>query len=235
MKLAVTFAVTTGNDIMFAYASLRPRPGLGKRLRTKTSPDAPVVAVAPHIKPYLDKLYEQIAENPSITVQGLSDLFVSKYGNLFDVVQLRAATARLKRRHAIFKAWQSELDVDCGVRREEGLIDPPSNIGSMSEHDFFLFLIVVSRAIVADCGHSRLLVVRLYLVTPIHLIRIRRQIHFRMFVGPVVALLLMFCNRRDRNWTPTNFTIRRSFPIGLFMIQSIVFLRCSVMLLWSPC
>jgi hypothetical protein len=139
MKLAKTFAVTASNDIMFAYASLRPRPGLGKRLRTKTSPDAPVVAVAPHIKPYLDKLYEQIAENPSITVQGLSDLFVSKYGKFFDVVQLRAATARLKRRHAIFKAWQSELDVDFGVRREEGLIDPPSNLGSMSEHAFFIF------------------------------------------------------------------------------------------------
>jgi len=82
----------------------------------------------------LDNIYERIAENPNITVQGLSDPFVADYGQFFDVEQLRAATARLKKRHAIFKAWQQELDRDFGVPREEGLIDPPDDIGSMSEH-----------------------------------------------------------------------------------------------------
>ena len=72
-------------------------------------------------------------------MQGLSDFFVADYGKFFDAEQLRAATARLKRRHAIFKAWQSELDQDFGHRRKEGSIDPPSNIGSMSEHDFPIF------------------------------------------------------------------------------------------------
>ena len=83
---------------------LRPRPGLGRRLRAKTSPDAPVVVAVLHISPYLDKIYEHISENPNITVQGLSDYFVAGYGKFFDAEQLRAATARLKRRYAIFKA-----------------------------------------------------------------------------------------------------------------------------------
>ncbi len=52
MKLAVTFSVTASNDTMFAVASLRPRPGLGRRLRTKTSPGAPVVVHVLHISPY---------------------------------------------------------------------------------------------------------------------------------------------------------------------------------------
>ncbi len=72
-------------------------------------------------------------------MQGLSDLFVADYGKFFDVEQLRAATARLKRRHAIFKSWQSEIDKDFGLRRKGSSIDTPRNIGSMSEHDFFLF------------------------------------------------------------------------------------------------
>ena len=168
-------------------------------------------------------------------MQGLSKLFLSEYGEFFDVEQLRAATSRLKRRHAIFKAWQSELDLDFGVRREEGLVKPPSNIGSMSEHDFSYCLMHASFAIVADCGHSLRLGVRLYLVTTMHQIRTRRPIRYRMFVGRLVVLLLMFCIRRDPSWTPTNFIIRHSFPIGLFMIQSIVCLRCSAMRLWSPC
>ena len=138
MKLAVTFDVTASNETMFLFSSLWPRPGLGRRLRSKTSPGAAAVVAVLHISPYLDKLYEAISENPSITVQGLSDVFVAEYGQFFDVEQLRAATSRLKRRHAIFKAWQSELDLDFGIRREEGLIDPPSNLGSMSEYDLFL-------------------------------------------------------------------------------------------------
>ena len=35
MKLAVTFGVTASNDAMSSFASLRPRPGLGRRLRTR--------------------------------------------------------------------------------------------------------------------------------------------------------------------------------------------------------
>ena len=69
-------------------------------------------------------------------MQGLSDVFVADYGSFFDVEQLRAVDSRLKRRHAI--AWQSELDFDFGIRREEGLTKPPSNLGSMSEYDCFL-------------------------------------------------------------------------------------------------
>ena len=123
---------------MLLFSLLWPRPGLGRRLRSKTSPGAAAVVAVLHISPCLDKLYEAISENPSITMQGLSDLFVADYGKFFDVEQLRAATSRLKRRHAIFKAWQSELDLEFGIRREEGLIDPPSNFDSMSEYDFFL-------------------------------------------------------------------------------------------------
>ena len=160
MKLAVTFGVTASNDTMCSFALLRPRPGLGRRLRAKTSPDAPVVVAVLHISPYLDKIYEHISENPSITVQGLSDYFVADYGKFFDVEQLRAATARLKRRHAIFKAWKSELDQDFGLRRKEGSIDPPSNIGSMSECDFSYLLIAANFATVAACGHSLLSDVR---------------------------------------------------------------------------
>ena len=66
-------------------------------------PSAAALVATLHISPYLDKLYETISENPSITVQGLSDLFVADYGKFFDVEQLRVATSRLKRRHAIFK------------------------------------------------------------------------------------------------------------------------------------
>ena len=153
MKLAVTFCVTVSNDTMFSFTSLRPRPGLGRRLRIETSPGAPAVVAVLHVKPYLDQIYEHISENPSIIVQGLSDYFVAQYGKFFDVEQLRAATSRLRRRQAISKAWQDELDLDFGIRREEGLIDPPRNLSSMSEYDFSYLLIVASRAIVAACRH----------------------------------------------------------------------------------
>ena len=224
VKLGWTFKCTASNDTMRSFSLLRhiKRQGLGRRLHKKTSP--PVAAV-PHITPYLDKLYEEIANNPSITVQGLSELFLSEYGKFFDVEQLRAATSRLKRRHAIFKAWQSELDLDFGVRREEGLVKPPSNIGSMSEHDFSYCLMHASFAIVADCGHSLRLGVRLYLVTTMHLIRRRKPIRYRIFVGRLLVLLLLCCIRREPSWTPTNYTIRRSFPIGLSLMQPIVSLR----------
>ena len=49
------------------------------------------------ILPYLDELYKRIGENLSITVQGLSDLFVANYGKVFDVEQLRVATTRLRK------------------------------------------------------------------------------------------------------------------------------------------
>ena len=88
---------------MSIFAHFRPRPGLGRRLRFKTSPSAPVVVAVLHIRPYLDNIYERIAENPDITVQGLSDLFVADSGQFFDREQLRATTARLKKRHAISK------------------------------------------------------------------------------------------------------------------------------------
>ena len=163
IKLAVKFSVTASNDTMYSHELLRPRPGLGRRLRAKTSPDAPVVVAVLHISPYyLDKIYEHISENPSITVQGLSEYFLAGHGKFFDVEQFRAATTRLKRRHAIFKAWQSELDQDFGLRHNEGSIDPPTNIGSMSEYDFFYRLIVARPATVAACGHSRLSGVRLF-------------------------------------------------------------------------
>ena len=83
MKLAVTFCVTANDNAMFAFATLRPRPGLGRRLRTKTSPGAPVVVVVLHIRPYLDKIYEHISGNPNIAMQGLSDYFVAQYGTFF--------------------------------------------------------------------------------------------------------------------------------------------------------
>ena len=102
-------------------------------------PGAAALVAVLHISPYLDKLYEAISANPSITVRGLSDLFVADYGQFFDVEQLRVATSRLKRRHAIFKAWREELDQDFGLVREDGLpsLKLPNNLGSMSEYDFY--------------------------------------------------------------------------------------------------
>ena len=64
-------------------------------------PGAAAVVAVLHISTYLDRLYEAISENPSITVQGLSDPFVADYGQFFDVEQLRVATSRLKRRHSM--------------------------------------------------------------------------------------------------------------------------------------
>ena len=71
-------------------------------------------------------------------------------------MQLRVATSRLKRRHAIFKAWREELDKDFGLVRKDGLpsLQLPKNLGSMSEYDVYLSLIVGKRATVAACGHS---------------------------------------------------------------------------------
>ena len=139
MNLAVKFSQTTDNESMLLFATFAKRPGLGKRLRSKTVPGAAGLAAVFHISPYLDKLYEAISENPSITVQGLSDLFVADYGKFFDVEQLRVATSRLKRRHAIFKAWREELDHDFGLVRKDGLpsLQLPNNLGSMSEYDFY--------------------------------------------------------------------------------------------------
>ena len=102
MNLAVKFSQTTDNESMLLFATFAKRPGLGKRLRSKTVPGAAGLAAVLHISPYLDILFKAISENPSITAQGLSDLFVADYGKFFDVEQLRVATSRLKRRHAIF-------------------------------------------------------------------------------------------------------------------------------------
>ena len=71
-------------------------------------------------------------------MQGLSDFFVGQHGKCFDAEQLKSATTRFKKRHAIFKAWQAELEHDFGIRREDGLVDPPRNLGSMGEYVFFL-------------------------------------------------------------------------------------------------
>ena len=47
---------------------------------------------------------------------------------------MTAATARLKRRHAIFLMWQEELARDCGLVTPGKLasVEPPLNMGSMN-------------------------------------------------------------------------------------------------------
>jgi hypothetical protein len=192
-KLAVKFNRTASNDTMYSYELLQRRPGLGRRLRAKTYPYAPVVVAEVHISPYyLDKIYEHISENPSITVQGLSEYFLADHGKFFDVEQFRAATTRLKRRHAIFKAWQSELDQDFGLRHNEGSIDPPTNIGSMSEYDFFYRLIAANFAIVAACGHSLLSDVRRIQIVAMWLTSTSMRIRCHMCVGRAVGPLSTF-------------------------------------------
>ena len=74
MRLAYVFNKTASADTMLAFSMLRQRQR--RRLRKKTPPAAAAVT---HIPPHLDTLYKEIAENPSITVQGLSKLFVSNY------------------------------------------------------------------------------------------------------------------------------------------------------------
>ena len=92
------------------------------------------------LSPYLDQLYVRIAEEPSITSQKLSAYFVADHCKFFDPIALKEAITRLKRRHAIFKAWREELDKDFGLVRKDGLpsLELPNNIGSMSEYDFYL-------------------------------------------------------------------------------------------------
>ena len=60
MNLAVKFSQTTDNDTMFRFACSAKRPGLGKRLRSKTESGAAGLAAVLHISRYLDKLYEAI-------------------------------------------------------------------------------------------------------------------------------------------------------------------------------
>ena len=139
MMLAVAFGVTATGTTMLLFMWLLPRQGLGRRLRTKTSPDAPIVVSVGNLTPYLDQLYSRIADGPSSTVQRLSAYFVFEHSKFFDPIALKATIARLKRRHAIFEAWRVELAKDFGLFREGGLseVKAPSNLGSMTEQAFF--------------------------------------------------------------------------------------------------
>ena len=124
---------------MMEFMFLVPRQGLGRRLRTKTSPHAPIVVSVVDLAPYLDQLYSLIADDPRSTVQRLSDYFVAEHCKFFDPIALKETIARLKRRHAIFEAWRVELAKDFGLFREGGLseIKTPPNLGSMTEQTFF--------------------------------------------------------------------------------------------------
>ena len=121
MLLAVTFGVTASNDTMSTYMSMLPQPGLGRRLRFKTSHDASIVVAVVDFSPYLDLLYAHIADEPNITVKKLSAYFVADHCKFCDPIALKETIVRLKRRHAIFEAWRKELDQDFGLVREEGL------------------------------------------------------------------------------------------------------------------
>ena len=131
MMLAVTFNVTASNDTMMEFMSFRPRQGLGRRLHTKTSPNAPIIVSVSDLTPFLDQLYSLIADDPRSTVQRLSAYFVVEHHKFFEPIALKTAIARLKRRHAIFEAWRVELAKDFGLFREGGLSDikAPSNLG----------------------------------------------------------------------------------------------------------
>ena len=94
MKLARRFRVTADNKTMLRFSLLLPRLGLVKRLRSKTVPGAAAAVAILHISPFLDELYEAISENPSITVQGLSDLFVADYGKFFDCLLYTSPSPR---------------------------------------------------------------------------------------------------------------------------------------------
>ena len=79
MMLAVTFGVTATDDTMSLFMWFLPRQGLGRRLRFKTSHDAPIVVTVVDLSPYLDLLYVRIADDPRITVQRLSAYFVAEH------------------------------------------------------------------------------------------------------------------------------------------------------------
>ena len=68
---------------MSAYMGYVPRCGLGRRLRMKTSPAAPLVVHSSDLCPYLNVLYKRLADDPEATVQGLSDIFVASIGQFF--------------------------------------------------------------------------------------------------------------------------------------------------------
>ena len=72
MKLAVDFERTASDVAMRAYMLLLFTAGVGRRLRTKTSPTGPIIVQVADLSPYLDQLYVRIAEEPSITWQSLS-------------------------------------------------------------------------------------------------------------------------------------------------------------------
>ena len=56
MQLAIAFSITADNVTMSVVSGYSPRCGLGRRLRTKTSPTAPMVVDSSDIGPYLDVL-----------------------------------------------------------------------------------------------------------------------------------------------------------------------------------
>ena len=125
---------------MCQYMIELPRSGLGRRLRTKTSPDGPIVVYVVDLSPYLDLLYAHVVEDPSCSVEKLSATFVADHQKFFEPNALKEAIARIKRRHAIFQAWRAGLDREYGLMRAEGLpsIEAPKDLASMSEYDFCL-------------------------------------------------------------------------------------------------
>ena len=54
--LAVSFGVTASNDTMWAYFSLLPRAGVGRRLYTKTSDTAPIIVKVVDLTPLFGHL-----------------------------------------------------------------------------------------------------------------------------------------------------------------------------------
>ena len=140
MQLARAFDKTADNVTMSAYMGYADRHcRILRRLRKKTAMAAPLVVHSNDLGPYLNVLYKRIADDPEATVQGLSDIFVASIGRFFFRPLLTAATARLKRRHAIFLRWQEELARDCGLATPGNLasVDPPMNMGSMSDYECF--------------------------------------------------------------------------------------------------
>ena len=105
-------------------------------------------------------------------------MHLSLYLDELYVEQLRVATTRLKKRHAIVEAWRAELDRDFGTRHEVGLVDPLGNIGFMSEYDPPIFF-----------GLSHPSDVRLFEVAAIRLTHTRKLTRFHMCVCRVVGFL----------------------------------------------
>ena len=57
IKLAVSRGVTASDVDMRVYMSLLPTAGVGRRLRTKTSPTGPIIVNVDDLSPYVDVNY----------------------------------------------------------------------------------------------------------------------------------------------------------------------------------